>query len=85
VTAIVGNLLQVSYMIFWCPSKYRIELIIMLSYGILYIPRVVNSHIYAWDAFGGYCGDVSVVFDAKRPNFPQFMVSVLVIRDYFIY
>ena len=33
---------------------------------------------------GVIVGDVSVVFDAKRPNFPQFMVSVLVIRDYFI-
>ena len=33
---------------------------------------------------GVIVGDVFVVFDAKRPNFPQFMVSVLVIRDYFI-
>ena len=46
---------------YWCfsaiyPSKYRIELIIMLSYGIIYIPRVVNSHMYAWDALWGYCG-----------------------------
>jgi len=33
---------------------------------------------------GVIVGDVSFVFDAKRPNFPQFIVSVLVIRDYFI-
>ena len=30
---------------------------------------------------GVIVGGASVVFDAKRPNFPQFMVSVLVIRD----
>ena len=34
---------------------------------------------------GVIVGDVSDVFDAKRPNFPQFMVSVLVIRDYYVY
>lgn len=28
---------------------------------------------------------VTVVFDAKRPNFPQFIVFELVISDYFIY
>ena len=57
----------------------------MLSYGILYILRVDNGHMYAWYALWGYCGGFSFVFDAKRPNFPQFIVSALVIIGYFLY
>ena len=57
----------------------------MLSYGILYILRVDNGNMYAWYALWGYCGGFSFVFDAKRPNFPQFIVSALVIIGYFIY
>ena len=57
----------------------------MLSYGILYIPRVDNGHIYACDALWGYCGGVTVVFDAKRPNFSLFIVPELVIECHFMY
>ena len=71
----------------WCfsaiyPPKYRIELIIMLSYGVLYILSVGHGHMYAWDALWGYCGGCYRYIWCKTSQTIQ--IREIQIRDYLI-